>query len=181
MTTKGASDAAVRSATGRGWGDWRAVLQRMGAADLPHREIAVRLRAEHDVPEWWAQAITVDYERSIGRRELGQGCDGDYAAGATKTIRGSLDDALAAWCALVAGRTEFDGVALGGAPRVTRTATWRYWRVALADGSRLAIAIGAKPGTTPKSGVAVNHDGIGTAAAAARWKTFWKEFLQRLV
>ena len=177
---KGPSDDAVRSATGRGWGDWRAVLRAMGAADLPHKEIAARLVAEHRVSEWWAQTITVDYERSIGRRDVGQRCDGDYAAGATKTVRGSLDDALAGWAALVAGATGFDGVAFDGEPRVTRTETWRYWRVALADGSRLAIAIGAKPGATPKCGVAVNHDGIATPAAAARWKAYWKEFLQRL-
>lgn len=180
MSTSNPSDEAVRAATGRGWNDWHAVLERMGAADLAHKEIAARLAAEHGVPSWWAQTITVEYERAAGRREVGQRCDGDFTAGATKTVPGTLDDALAAWERLAGTRSEFDGVAIVGVPRTSSTEKWRYWRVALADGSRIAIVIGARPGALPKAAVAVNHEGIASKDAADRWKKFWKEFLQRL-
>ncbi len=180
MSNSSPSDEAVRAATGRGWQEWHAVLDALGAAQLPHRDIAARLATDHGVADWWAQTITVEYERSVGRRDMGQRCDGAFTAGATKTLPQSIDDALAAWERLVAGRTEFDGVAITGAPRITRTDRWRYWRVNLADGSRLAIVIGAKPGATPKAGLAVNHEGVPSKAAAERWKAYWKDFLRPL-
>jgi hypothetical protein len=45
------SDAAVTAATGHGWKHWHAVLDAMGAAALPHKEIAARLGRVHTIAE----------------------------------------------------------------------------------------------------------------------------------
>lgn len=172
------SDKAVMAATGKPLSEWIVVLEALGAAQIPHKAIATLLHRDHNIDGWWSQMLTVEYERSIGRREVGQRCDGAYAASASKTIAGTMDDALAAWGQLVAKRTEFAGVEITGEPRISRTEKWRYWRADLADSSKLAIDIYDKPGG--KAVLAINHEKIADAEAAAGWKTFWREFVKPL-
>src|SRR5688500_4502215 len=169
------SDAAYRKATGKTWPQWRRVLRAMGAEKLPHADIEARLVADHDVPGWWAQTITVAFERAIGRREVGE-VAGGFAASASKTIDGSKNKALLAWQELVGKRRAFNGVAFAGAPSVRRTPKWRYWRVALGDGSRVIVGIGTKAGG--KATLGLSHERLASAAAARRWKVFWRSFLQ---
>jgi len=40
------SDEAIRGRTGRGWEEWLDLLDAWGADDLPHRDIALRVREE---------------------------------------------------------------------------------------------------------------------------------------
>ena len=56
----------------------------------PHRDIARWLNREQGVDGWWAQEITVAYERAIGRRQTGQRPDG-YAISASKTVAVPVD------------------------------------------------------------------------------------------
>ncbi|MDQ5977623.1 MAG: hypothetical protein QG602_595, partial [Verrucomicrobiota bacterium] len=58
----GISSAAVKKATGRTWAEWFAVLDKAGAAKLPHKEIALRLQRTHRLADWWGQMVTVGYE-----------------------------------------------------------------------------------------------------------------------
>jgi hypothetical protein len=61
------SDKAVRRATGRGRNEWFALLDLWGAAHK-HRDIAAWIMQEHNVGNWWAQRLTVDYEQARGLR-----------------------------------------------------------------------------------------------------------------
>lgn len=91
------SDAAIREKTGRTWPEWREVLDAWGAAGKPHDEIARYVNEELGIDGWWAQSVTVGYERMIGRRAVGQKADGLYAASASKTVAAELDTHWAAW------------------------------------------------------------------------------------
>lgn len=79
-------DDAIRSASGKIWSEWREILDAWGAADKTHAEIARFVHEEHAVDEWWAQGVTVGYERMTGRRTVGQRTDGSYSASASKTF-----------------------------------------------------------------------------------------------
>ena len=57
----GMSDEAVRAATGRDWSEWRALLDKRGAAGLDHGAI-VGLVREACGGDWWSQMVTVGYE-----------------------------------------------------------------------------------------------------------------------
>jgi hypothetical protein len=171
------SDAAYRKATGKTWPQWRRVLRAMGADKLPHAEIAARLVDVHSVAGWWAQSITVAFERAIGRRQVGE-IAGGFAAAASKTLAGSKDKALASWQKLVGRRRAFNGVAFAKPPSVRRTPKWRYWRVTLADGSRVIVGIGAK--ADGKAILGLSHEKLPDARAARRWKVFWQSLLQEL-
>ena len=78
MESQTISGAAIEKATGKSWQEWHKVQRQMKAGELSHKAIAQNLSEQYHVPEWWAQSITVEFERAIGRREVGQTCDGDY-------------------------------------------------------------------------------------------------------
>ena len=91
------SDEAIQRGTGKMWSEWIALLDAWGAADRTHADIARYVHEEHGVDGWWAQAVTVGYERATGRREVGQKCDGSYAASASKTVPVPVESLFAAW------------------------------------------------------------------------------------
>ena len=82
--------------TGRPYREWFAELDAWGATEAPHKEIAAWLRTERGVAGWWAQNITVEYERARGLRAVGQGRDGLFSVGATKTIAVPVEELYAA-------------------------------------------------------------------------------------
>lgn len=180
-------DTRVTEATGRPLDEWFAILDERTARDLPHKEIARLLQREFGVPGWWSQAVAVDYEKHIGRRETGQTHSGEYEATVSKTLPGTMDEVLERWAARPAAVSDhaFDGVAFAGEPSVSRTEKWRYWRAALADGSRVTVTIADKPGGASRAGgpaaaLAVTSGKLPTREAAARWKAFWRAYLAEL-
>jgi uncharacterized protein YndB with AHSA1/START domain len=80
------NDERVKRATGRSRPEWFAAIREAGKAEAPHKEIADFLHAVHDVSSWWAQEITVEFEKHIGRRVIGQTQDGLFQIGVSKTI-----------------------------------------------------------------------------------------------
>src|SRR5688572_12825597 len=73
--TKGSvSDAKAIEKTGHGLDHWFAVLDRFNAIAKGHTAAARHLFDDHNVPGWYAQGITVAYERARGVRALNQRC-----------------------------------------------------------------------------------------------------------
>ena len=93
----GTSDDAVRAKTGRDWRAWVTVLDASGAMSKPHKEIARWLRDEHDVAAWWAQTVTVGYERIRGLRDVGQRRGGGYDVNKSKTFAVPIETLYAAF------------------------------------------------------------------------------------
>lgn len=83
----GMSDEAVEAKTGRTWAQWVRVLDASQAWTWTHRDIAKHLGATYDtVNSWWAQMITVGYERIRGLRDVGQRRGGSYDANKSRTF-----------------------------------------------------------------------------------------------
>ena len=70
------SDEAVETRTGKSWAQWFRILDRWGAAKKGHKAAAAWLHDERDLPPWWAQMVTVRYERERGLREKHERADG---------------------------------------------------------------------------------------------------------
>jgi hypothetical protein len=170
----GMSDEAVKAATGRDWTEWRRTLDSLGAANLSHPEI-VKLVSQQGVGSWWQQMVAVGYERMIGKRAMGQRCDGAFGASASRTLSGDKDEALGKWLAVVDGMTEFNDVIAESEPRQSQSDKWRYWRIDLEDGSKVSVVISDKAGS--KATVAVSHDRLADTGIAARAKAYWKSKL----
>lgn len=176
-------EARVIAATGKAPAEWFAILEERGARDLPHKDIARLLAGEYGVPSWWSQMVTVEYEKHIGRRETGQR-GGSWSSTTSRTLPGTMDEVLERWLALLAAAPEqgaFDGVPWAAEPAVSRSEKWRYWRVPLADGSKVVITVSAKPGGATGGGdasvLAATSDKLTVKDDVARWKAFWKGFL----
>jgi uncharacterized protein YndB with AHSA1/START domain len=83
--TQSVSDEAVRRATGRGWADWHAALDELGAAGWDHKQLVAHLEAEVE-SGWWRQSIAVRYEQDRGGRVVGQTRDAGFQVGVRRTV-----------------------------------------------------------------------------------------------
>lgn len=69
----GTSEQAVSEATGRGWNEWCDIID-----------------------AWWAQSVTVGYERMTGLRLPYQRADGTFTASRSRTVSTSAENVSAA-------------------------------------------------------------------------------------
>lgn len=174
----GMASDTLEKATGKGWDEWVKLLNNKKATEMPHKDIARWISEEMGVDGWWAQTITVGYEQAIGRREPGQRCDGDYETAVSKTFPGSMDDALRIWVKRVKDMDEFNKVKVVGAPEVSKTEKWRYWRASLDNGNKVNVNIYEK--SPDKSAFSLQHSGLNSQDEIEEWKEYWKEILSEL-
>jgi uncharacterized protein YdhG (YjbR/CyaY superfamily) len=86
---KSLTNKAVIKATGKGWDKWFTLLGQEQADQLAHSEIAKLLSEQHNVDNWWAQSIAVEYERHLGKRQIGQVKDGTFQTAVSKPYPGT--------------------------------------------------------------------------------------------
>jgi hypothetical protein len=97
-STKGSvSDAKSLEKTGHGLDHWFSVLDRFGAVEKGHTAAARHLYEAHHVEGWYAQGITVAYERARGVRVLNQRCDGEYEVSVSKVVAAGTAEVIRAF------------------------------------------------------------------------------------
>ena len=167
---------------GKTWDEWYAILDAAGSREKPHSEIARWLWYDGGLAEngRLCQGITVTYERWIGRREIGQSCDGDYRTSASRTFPSgtitTIDSALETLLGVVKDRSEFNDVWFANEPAVSATEKWRYWKVNLADGGQMTALFWQQP--NGRIQMTVQNGKLPDKATADHWKAYWKPFLQ---
>jgi hypothetical protein len=145
------SDEKVAAKTGRTWQEWVRLLDKDGAGAMPHREIAEIVRGRHGVGDWWAQMVTIGYERIKGLRERGQRRGGAYETSKSRTFNAPVDRLFKAW-ADDATRRRW----IGGVKASVRTATApKSIRLQWPDGTIIAVWFSPK--------------GSGSGNVAASW------------
>jgi hypothetical protein len=170
----GMSDKAVATKTGHHWEHWVRYLDRAGADTLSHKEIAKFLRDKTEVSGWWAQMITVAYERIKGLREKGQSCRGDYQMSKSKTLPVPVADLYRTFRMLRIRKQWYPD-----APWTIRTATLnKSIRIGLDDGTRVQLYFWDKG--PRKSQVSVHHEKLADKAHVERAKDFWAERLKEV-
>jgi hypothetical protein len=172
--SKPISNSAIERSTGASWATWLERLQAADAAGISHKDIVTLLVTNYQITGWWAQALTVRFEQTIGRRRPGQSDAGDYAVSVSKTLDGTVDETLLWWLKKVQSRTDFNGVSIVSSS-TTETEKWRHYRVALADGSRMVVGVYAK--TPTKASFSLQHSKLASSISAEAWRTYWKSFI----
>ncbi|HYT87172.1 MAG TPA: hypothetical protein VEL76_00500 [Gemmataceae bacterium] len=170
----GKSDATLKAKTGCAWERWVKALDRAQAYTWPHRDIAEYVHEKYKVPGWWAQTVTVGYERIKGLRAIGQRRDGSFEATKSKTfavplarLYGAFHDARtrARW--------------LPGVDLTVKTATrGKSMRITWPD--RTSVDVGFARRGAAKSQVQLQHGKLPDRAAATRVKQYWAERLGAL-
>lgn len=169
------SDDAIRRATGRGWEEWFRLLDTKGAASLAHKAIAQHLYEAHGLSGWWAQSVTVAYERARGLRVKHQARDGSFSANASKTIAAPVGQLFAMWND-VKLRTRW----LPNAPIQVRKANAdRSLRITW-DGGPSSVNVGFFAKGEAKSQVALSHEKLPDLASVNEMKLYWREALKRM-
>jgi len=169
----GISSTAVKKATGKTWREWLALLDKAGAAKLPHKDIVQRLQKAHRLPDWWGQMITVGYEQARGLRVKHQKADG-FEISVTKTIAAPVERAFAAWRES-ALREQW----LPRTPLTVRKATpHKSIRILWNDASTLSVNFWPKGSL--KCQIVPQHTKLPTPDAAEKMKAYWAEKLEAL-
>jgi uncharacterized protein YndB with AHSA1/START domain len=170
----GFSDAIIQEKTGCTWAEWVGHLDYWGAAAKPHREIADHVHGKFGVPGWWAQAVTVGYERIRGLREVGQRRDGVYEANKSKTVAVPVERLFAAWTDPAERERWLPGVTLA----VRKATPFKWVRITWEDGSNVEVAL--YPRGEGKSNAGVQHGKLPSRERAAELKAWWGERLDAL-
>jgi hypothetical protein len=170
----GKSDATIKAKTGCTWERWVKALDYAKAHAWPHRDIAAYVHQKYKVPGWWAQTVTVGYERIKGLRAIGQRQDGSFEASKSKTFAVPL---ARLYRAFNDARTRARW--LPGVDLTVRTATRdKSMRITWSD--RTSVEVGFSRRGTAKSQVQLAHGKLPDPAAAMRVKQFWAERLGAL-
>lgn len=166
----GHTDEVVRDQTGRGWDEWRELIDAWPGHADGHGAVAAWLQQEHGVDGWWAQSVTVGWERITGRRLRHQMADGTFTANRSATIT-TDEPALRAMLLDEGGREAlFPGqdVVLRSRP------TSKNVRLGLGGGT---AEIALTPRADGRVTVTVGHTKLATADEVELWKTFWGDWI----
>jgi hypothetical protein len=160
----GMSDDVIKAKTGRDWQRWVATLDRDGAEQLIHRDIASIVSEKYGVQSWWTQTVTVGYERIKGRR-IGQRSDGTFEASKSRTFAVPVETLFNAWLdAKLRKRWLTEEI------KVRTAQKSRSMRLGWPGGAIVAVGFTAKGA---KSAVAIQHPKLPDKNAVARVKQEW--------
>ena len=183
----GVSAERVEQATGRDWDAWIVAIDAIGGENLSHKEIAARLAHEHGLSGWWAQMVTVGYERAKGRRVLGQTADAGFQVGVRRTYPAPREavwaalagrPGLAVWLGDPLARLEpgerysaSDGTT--GEIRVVKPGDRIRWTLSRPTGTSTAQIALAEP-AAGKTAVTFHHEKLADAAERQAMRDHWR-------
>jgi hypothetical protein len=170
-----ASSEGLRRATGRDRDEWFAILDAWGAAGRAYREIAAWLTGEHDLSNWWAQKLIVEYEQARGLRAPGIRPDGTFTVTVSKTVAVPVErlfdaffdpDLRERWLpdAVLRERTSQPG----------RSARFDW------DDGATRVNVGFVATGEAKSQVGLEHERLPDPQTAEETKAYWRERMEEL-
>ena len=146
----------------------------MQAHTWTHTEIARHVVEQYKIPGWWAQSVTVGYERIKGLRAIGQRRSGAFEASKSRTLPVPLTRLFRAFHDPRQRVRWLPDVKL-----TVRSATpEKYMRISWPDGTSVAVGFLAKG--SAKSQVAIQHEKLADKATAERMKAYWTDRLDAL-
>jgi uncharacterized protein YndB with AHSA1/START domain len=170
----GQSDETIKAKTGCTWEKWVWALDHVNAHRWPHREIARYVQEKYEVPGWWAQAVTVGYERIRGLREKGQRRGGSWEASKSRTIGAGVSTVFRAVKEPKRRRAwlgDVEAVVRTSVPNKSVRLTWE-------DGSSVEVYLVSKGRS--KAQVTVQHTKLPSREMRERLKDYWADRLDVL-
>jgi hypothetical protein len=171
----GHSDEVLRQNTGQDWPAWLRILDRWGARERTHGQIARYLTEEQGVSGWWAQTITVGYERARGMRAKYQRISTGFTVSVSKTFNVGVAPLYAAFTEPRKRNRWLEA----GTLRMRTTRKGKSARFDHGDGvSRVNAYFDSK--ARAKTTVTVDHERLPDAEAVEEMRAYWRERLARL-
>lgn len=170
----GMTDASIRTGSGKTWDEWFRILDDWGGTERTHRDIARWLRDERGVPGWWAQTVTVGYERARGMRARHETTSG-FQVSVQKTIAASADQIGRAFMQTRRRNRWLDVGTLSARTTKPGRSVADFDAV---DGSRVTIYL--VPRSKDRTAAQVVQTKMASTAKVATQRAFWRARLQAL-
>lgn len=172
-----ASEEAVRENTGHGWNEWVALIDVGPGREAGHTAIATWVRDEQGVGAWWAQSVTVGYERITGIRLPGEMPNGTFTISRTRVL--DLDASAFRTALLDDARRE--DLLPDLATTLRSKATAKSLRFdAEQRGESVGIVAFAIDPVKDRVRLTVTHEKLATPDDGAQWKAHWAAWLAAL-
>jgi hypothetical protein len=172
----------VERATNRTWDQWLQFMAAIGAEDLDHRQIALRVYEELDgtVQQlgWWTQAVTVAYEQYIGRRIPGQRSDGTLQMSVSRSTALGMHELMESWAAF-AVQDETVQAVVAGDVRISGTDRRTTWRTKAGDGS--SVVVTSEPKRNGTASIVATQIGLPTPEAYDEARQRWSAVVERFL
>jgi uncharacterized protein YndB with AHSA1/START domain len=168
-------DEAVRQNTGKGWREWLSILDAWGARERTHRDIARHLQEKHGVPGWWAQTVTVGYERARGMRAKHQTLGGSFQVSVSRTFPIGVNKLFSAFTEPSQRNKWLER----GMLKVRTRQRNKSARFDFRDGGSRVVAF-FDPKDRRKTTVTVQHEKLPDAASVEKMRALWKDRLSEL-
>lgn len=173
------SEETIQRETGRSWNEWVSAIDAGPGRGAGHTAIATWVRDDQQIDAWWAQGVTVGYERITGLRLPGQMPDGTFTISRSRTLDLDLEAFRAAlWDE--SDRAElFPGFTVTARSRPGTKAP----RFALADGEdgrALGVLQVSMDPVKDRTRIVMTHEKLPSLEAGETWQGFWAEWLTAL-
>jgi uncharacterized protein YndB with AHSA1/START domain len=169
------TDAKLEANTGKGWRGWLRILDAWGARERKHGEIAEHLMEEHRVPGWWAQTITIGYERARGMRAKYQTLGGSFQVSVSKTFPVGVGKLFKTFTDARERNKWLEPKTL----KVRKTQKNKSARFDFRDDGSRVVAF-FDPKDRHKTTVTIQHERLPDAGAVEEMRGIWKERLADL-
>ncbi len=165
----------ITASTGREWDDWVALIDDGVGRGAGHTAIAAWLRDEHAVDPWWAQAVTIGFERITGLRLPGQMADGTFTVSRTRLLPQDASDLRA----ILLDDSDRADLLPGFELTLRSKPESKSLRFAFAqDGEPLGqVAFAFDPASQQRVRLSVTHEKLDSIDLGEHWKAFWSEWL----
>lgn len=165
------SDEAVRHATGKGWDEWRDLLDAWPGDVEDHSAMVAHVQREHGIGGWWAQTVTVSYERIIGLRLKYQRADGTFNANKSRTV--TIE--AAALREMLLDEDDRRHLFPGIDTELRSKPTSKVVRLRIGPGTAQIALDELDDGRTK---ISVSHERLPDAGDVETWKSYWSDWLE---
>jgi hypothetical protein len=170
----GVSEEAIRKATGRGWDEWLRDLDTWDAVERSHTEIARHVAETYPISGWWAQSVTVGYERARGMRAIHQTSRG-FEVSVSKTLALPPADVWP-W---VVNESQRDRWIDPGLLELASRRDGRWARLSV-DGDDSSVRLSLDPKGADRSVLTVTHSRLHGSDDIPALRLAWRKRLETL-
>lgn len=167
-------DESVQAATGRSWDQWCDLIDAWPGRSDGHAAIAKFLQESYEIDAWWAQTVTVGYERITGLRQPYQQADGTFGISRSRKVLINS----AALREMLLDDTARSEIFPGHLTQLLSKPSAKTIRISIGPG---VAGIGMQPVDPETTRVSVEHKRLPDASDVREWQEYWATWLDGLV
>ncbi len=167
------SDESVIAKTGKSLNEWCDIIEDWNGDQSDHTAVATYLRDELDVDSWWAQGITVSFERITGKRLPYQQKDGTFTASKSKVLTISEAELRQ----LFLSDEERDNLFPDQRTELLSKPDAKNVKIKLELGTAIVWTEAQNNGKTK---ITVSHEKLPTYDDVEQWKFYWEELFEAI-